>query len=524
MQLKAMGLCCAVACLSLCSMGTDVPRRVCELKSGPGNPRNSEGSFVDLKDGRIMFVFTRMNSTEGGDHGSADLAARYSSDGGETWTQECEIIVKNEGKRNVIEASLLRLQDGRIALFYLRDNSDFDERPYVRFSSDEGKTWTEPICCLAEPVGYYVLNNDRAVQLKSGRIVLPLARHCLAGDKAWNWNAELMCVLSDDGGATWRLSQSQFKVFDANGKRIIGQEPGVVEYKDGSRLLMFIRASGGCQYYSYSEDGGDTWSSPVASPLKSPVSPASMKRLPNGDLLCVWNNHECIPPSMEGHRSPLSTAISKDEGKSWQLAKNLEGNPNGWYCYTAIHVMEDSVLLGYCCRGLADTRITKVPISWLYEPAPEAPAQKNRFADLPLGDFTTLETPEGTWTAAENGARVHDESWGRGIWVSDKNKTQHAVELALADGKTLGDLNLAIERFSSTQPYTLVAEAWLDDQWTVVWAQDSSTEVHKHYPVLFAFPDKTPKRIRFRGIGLNGFIICDGGVNIAQTLNGFFND
>jgi hypothetical protein len=258
--------------------------------------------------------------------------------------------------------------------------------------------------------------------------------------------------------------------------------------------------------------------------LKSPISPASCKRPPNGDVLCVWNDHENIPPSLGGRRVPLSTAISKDEGRTWQNVKVLEGNPQGWYCYTAIHVMEDSVLLGYCCRGLADTRITKVPISWLYEPAPEAPAQKNRFADLPLGDFTTLETPEGTWTAAENGARVHDESWGRGIWVSDKDKTQHAVELALADGKTLGDLNLAIERFSSTQPYTLVAEAWLDDQWTVVWAQDSSTEVHKHYPVLFAFPDKTPKRIRFRGIGLNGFIICDGGVNIAQTLNGFFND
>jgi hypothetical protein len=34
------------------------PTRVLELPPGPGNPRNSEGAFVTLKDGRILFVYS----------------------------------------------------------------------------------------------------------------------------------------------------------------------------------------------------------------------------------------------------------------------------------------------------------------------------------------------------------------------------------------------------------------------------------------------------------------------------------
>jgi len=49
---------------------------VLELLSGPGNPRNSEGSFVALKDGRILYVYTHYNGASWHDHASADLASR----------------------------------------------------------------------------------------------------------------------------------------------------------------------------------------------------------------------------------------------------------------------------------------------------------------------------------------------------------------------------------------------------------------------------------------------------------------
>ncbi len=96
---------------------------VLELPAGPGNPRNSEGSFVALKDGRILFAYSRYRGAmDWADHATADIAARTSADGGRTWSQDDRIIVPNEGRLNVMSASLLRLADGRVALFYLRKN------------------------------------------------------------------------------------------------------------------------------------------------------------------------------------------------------------------------------------------------------------------------------------------------------------------------------------------------------------------------------------------------------------------
>src|SRR6187401_2555630 len=134
---------------------------VLRLPPAAGHPRNSEGDIVALKDGRLLFVYSHFTGG-GGDHDQAFLAGRYSSDGGRTWTEKDETIVEREGDWNVMSVSLLRLQDGSLALFYLRKNSLADCRPLMRISTDEAKTWSPPRECITDHVGYYVLNNDRA--------------------------------------------------------------------------------------------------------------------------------------------------------------------------------------------------------------------------------------------------------------------------------------------------------------------------------------------------------------------------
>ena len=374
MFFRSYGLVLALTCGSaLFSGAQEFPARTLELPPGTGNPRNSEGAFISLKDGRILFVYSHYTAGKGGDHDPACLAGRYSSDGGRTWTAKDRVVVANEGGLNVMSVSLLRLQSNEIALFYLLKNSTQDCRPVMRLSSDEGATWGAPATCITDEVGYYVLNNDRAIQLKSGRLVLPVCQHSVKGGAGMDWQGTVMCYLSDNSGKTWRRSASAQKGYDAAGKRIATQEPGVVELKDG-RVMMFIRASGGCQYLAFSSDGGDTWNAPMASDIRSPVSPASIKRLlPTGDLLLVWNDHAGLPASLRDRRVPLSLAISKDDGKTWQHVKVLEGNPQGWYCYSAIYPMEDAVLLGYCAMSnLAHSRITRVPVPWLYGNRPDS--------------------------------------------------------------------------------------------------------------------------------------------------------
>jgi len=341
--------------------------RVLELPPGDGNPRNSEGDFIQLKDGRILFVYTHFVGG-GGDHDSAHLAARVSADGGRTWTQEDEVIVPNEGGMNVMSVSLLRLQNGVIALFYLRKNATDDCRPLLRISTDEAQTWSEPKLCIEEPVGYYVVNNDRVIQLKSGRLVIPAARHALKGED-FSGRGKAMCYLSDDDGQTWRRSMT---ILEAPEDFSTGlQEPGVIELKDG-RLMMLSRTNGGCQYRSYSSDQGNTWSPPEPTDILSPVSPATFERIPKtGDILLVWNDHRNIDAVRKGKRTPFNTAISTDEGQTWQHIKTLEDDPNGWYCYTALDFAGDTVLLGHCAgdrrkHGLARTQILRFGVDWLY--------------------------------------------------------------------------------------------------------------------------------------------------------------
>ena len=85
-----------------------------ELPPGPNNPRNSEGAFMPLKDGRILFAYSRYYGNSNADHAPAEIAARYSSDKGRSWTTNDEIIVKNECGQNVMSVSLLRLRSGEI--------------------------------------------------------------------------------------------------------------------------------------------------------------------------------------------------------------------------------------------------------------------------------------------------------------------------------------------------------------------------------------------------------------------------
>ncbi len=348
------------------------PQTVLELPPSTDNPRNSEGDFIRLRNGHILFIYSHFVAGAG-DHAGAYLAARVSKDEGLSWSDFDHKVIDNEGTWNVMSVSLLRLNDGKIAMFYVRKNSLSDCRPYMRISEDEARTWSSARLCIPDAVGYYVLNNDRAVQLKSGRLILPVALHNKPGQAKPDWNGIIMCYLSDDTGLTWHRSQSELVAQDGLGKRLIAQEPGVVELKSG-QLMMFCRSNAGCQLISNSEDNGETWSPFQRSGIISPVSPASIERIPKtGDLILAWNNHENIPSSQAGKRTPLDVAISRDEGKTWQHAKRLGASPHGWYCYTAIEFVGDYVLVAHCAgdrrenNGLAETHIQRFDLKWLYK-------------------------------------------------------------------------------------------------------------------------------------------------------------
>ena len=74
-----------------------IGREVLFLRVKPGNPRNGEGAFLRLNDGRIMHFYTKYDGNRWDDHCLADIVAIFSNDEGETWGNE-RVIVSKAGK------------------------------------------------------------------------------------------------------------------------------------------------------------------------------------------------------------------------------------------------------------------------------------------------------------------------------------------------------------------------------------------------------------------------------------------
>lgn len=355
-------------------------RIVLDLPPGPDNPRNSEGAFLTLKDGRIIFIYSHYSGVSDADAARACLAARFSSDNGNTWSARDTIILRPTADQamNVMSVSLRRMRNGDIGLFYLRRRSWHDTRMELIRSADEGRTWSAPVECM--PVaGYYTVNNDRVIRLHRGRLLIPAARfnpRSSANEpSALDWRADDVFFYSDDDGRTWRQAPGVCHLADARTETGL-QEPGVVELANGV-LWGWARTDLGRQYQFFSRDGGMTWSAPAPSRFTSPVSPLAMKRIPGTDrLLAVWNPYPHSVPRARGpiggDRTPLVMAVTAAAGAAtgspetpraaalatgaWSQPREIEGNDgrDAGYCYTAIHFVPGGVLLAYCAGGAAD--------------------------------------------------------------------------------------------------------------------------------------------------------------------------
>jgi len=350
-------------------------RIVANLEPTAEHPRKSEGAFLELKSGRVVFYYTEFYGGRG-DDSPGEIVSIYSDDRGATWSTQPDVVVENRGQQNVMSVSLLRLANGKIALFYLIKNGLHDCRPYMQVSEDETKTWSAPELMVQAP-GYFVMNNDRVIQLRSGRLIAPLAFHRMKGPSttdhrsSFDGRAIALWYLSDNDGKTWREADTWWALPVATQTGM--QEPGVVELADGA-LFSWARTDQGSQYACLSTNSGKSWSAPVPTELRSPVSPATIKRLPgSSDLLAIYNDHSGKFPHPDSRkRTPLVAAISRDGGKTWPVRKLLEGDPDGWYCYLAMEFVDDSVLLGYCAGdpkvgGLNRTRLRKISLDWLRE-------------------------------------------------------------------------------------------------------------------------------------------------------------
>ena len=95
------------------------------------NPRNSEGSFIHLRDGRIGFFYSRYCAESSHDHANADIAVIYSADNGESWSDVFLAIESVPGdKIRAIDIQLWIDPDWKLWAFWtVRDDNFRNDDP-----------------------------------------------------------------------------------------------------------------------------------------------------------------------------------------------------------------------------------------------------------------------------------------------------------------------------------------------------------------------------------------------------------
>jgi len=330
-------------------------KTVAVLPPGNNNPRNSEGDFLDLG-GSIIFAYSRFTGRDWHDNSSCDIAALFSYDNGESFTEQPVILVKaaEHAAGNVMSVSLCFLPDGSAGLFYLikyRDRWDY----VLRRSRDNCKTFGPAVTCIGDgPQGFCVVNNCRVIESSTKRLLIPAA----FPDTERGRGYLTRFYYSDDGGNVWRRSPAELRCTAA--RSISGyQEPGLLQTAD-STLHCYIRTDLFAQYESYSFDDGLTWTAAEPSRFSSPLSPMLMtQNIFTGEYFAVWNPI----PSYNGRkttkhgwgRTPLVMAHSAD-GENFSAPFLIGADPQRGYCYPAMKFLDASTALLAVCSGGREDR------------------------------------------------------------------------------------------------------------------------------------------------------------------------
>jgi Neuraminidase (sialidase) len=270
-----------------------------------------------------------------------------STDNGKTWkkTSRLKMNWTVGGYISDGEITLIRLRDERLMLTFHRSLPGFHGGgvPAAAYSSDEGEHWTEPQLLDDHERTCYLMN-ERTIQLRLGRILVPVATQAqnpAGGKYVEGGRCDALCYFSDNGGQSWRIS-TLTTLADQRGMA----EPAVAELSDG-RVMMLARTGSGSHHGSFSSDGGETWSRPFPTSLEAACSPLTFKRMPDDRLIVVF---DFAKPLFEGAffpRQPLAYSVSADNGKTWAEPTLIDTTEKRQLIYSAVTFLKNGILLVY---------------------------------------------------------------------------------------------------------------------------------------------------------------------------------
>jgi sialidase-1 len=341
-------------------------------KTTPEFTRKSEGDAIELNDGRLLLAYMEF-SGDGSDLAPTRIVAVESADGGLTWGRHRVLATTAAGEMNVYSPNLIRATDGGILLLFMRQQSALPPSiaHFALKSNDEGRAFT-PFAAFAAGSDYS-LCNAVVKRLASGRLLLPTTAVGRLGDNPYAHTGCGAVLYSDDDARTWHEA-AQRVYLPMRGV----MEPHVEETRDG-RVLMVMRNQLGSLFLSESRDGGLSWSRPQTTGLRTPESCPELTRIPEtGDLLMIWNNSRYDPAyaSHYGKRTPLTAAVSRDEGRTWKHVRDIEDDPGRAFSNpgcrftrggkAVINYWTCEYLPNGCMQDVIDLRVALIDTAWFY--------------------------------------------------------------------------------------------------------------------------------------------------------------
>jgi hypothetical protein len=231
------------------------------------------------------------------------IAAVRSSDNGKTWSAPFTIY---DSEIDDHDPEITALSDGRLAVTICRWPVKGTHKPFIIWSSDDGKTWSDAVeVDQGQPMHATEVPQGPIVEMPSGDLVMPTY-----GTVAADENSSAVVRVSKDGGKTWRFTDRQVLrspyAQDKQDKNVY--EPCIVRLPD-NKLLMVARQK---MFRWESTDGGATWAKLDDMPFRgdSPMLLLTSKNI----LLCGIRFR-----GMEktGKNRGTCVAYSTDLGKTW---------------------------------------------------------------------------------------------------------------------------------------------------------------------------------------------------------------
>lgn len=199
----------------------------------------------------------------------------------------------------------------------------------AKVSPDRGKNWSDAFV-IAWEAGMMV--RSRPIALADGAYLLP-AYHETGSDPDR--------TAPDTSSVFFRFDPQTREWTESNRvvSRLGNLQPAVVELEPG-HLLALCRRGGdyepgddGFVVRTESFDGGRTWSPGLETGFPNPNAAVELLRLHNGHLLFVYND------SFD-ERTPLTVAISTDQGRTWPHRRNLAEGLGSFAYPTAIQTRD----------------------------------------------------------------------------------------------------------------------------------------------------------------------------------------